>query len=145
EAIIAAAKAANCHELILRLPDGYDTEIGQSGAYLSDGQRQRVGLARALYGNPALIVLDEPNSNLDSEGDAALQNAIIGLRQRGASVLIIAHRPNAITHCDNLMVLSEGEVRLFGPRDEVLAQFNHPGTQAPGRVAALKRGEGSNG
>ncbi|MEN0078751.1 MAG: type I secretion system permease/ATPase [Pseudomonadota bacterium] len=143
--IIAAAQAANCHELILRLPDGYDTEIGMSGAYLSDGQRQRVGLARALYGSPALVILDEPNSNLDSEGDTALQNAIVGLKERGASVLIIAHRPNAITHCDDLMVLSEGEVRLFGPRDEVLAQFTQPGAQAPGRVAALKRGEGSNG
>lgn len=145
ENIIAAAQAANCHELILRLPDGYDTQIGMSGAYLSDGQRQRIGLARALYGNPALVVLDEPNSNLDSEGDTALQNAIVGLKQRGASVLIIAHRPNAITHCDDLLVLTEGEVRLFGKRDEVLAQFTQPGAQEPGRVVPVKRGDGSNG
>ncbi|MEM9740619.1 MAG: type I secretion system permease/ATPase [Pseudomonadota bacterium] len=145
EAIIAAAQAANCHELILRLPDGYDTQIGMAGAYLSDGQRQRVGLARALYGDPTLVVLDEPNSNLDSEGDTALQNAIIGLKNRGASVLIIAHRPNAITRCDELLVLTDGEVRLFGPRDEVLAQFTQPGAQGPGRVAPVKRGDGSNG
>jgi PrtD family type I secretion system ABC transporter len=145
EAIIAAARAANCHELILHLPNGYDTEIGIAGAYLSEGQRQRVGLARALYGDPALVVLDEPNSNLDSEGDTALQNAIIALKARGASVLIIAHRPNAITHCDELMVLSDGEVRLMGKRDEVLAQLTQPGGQAPGKVATLKRGDGSNG
>ncbi|MCI4645108.1 MAG: type I secretion system permease/ATPase [Hyphomonadaceae bacterium] len=147
QAVLDAAMAANCHELILRLPDGYDTEIGQAGAYLSDGQRQRIGLARALYGSPALIILDEPNSNLDAEGDTALQNAIVGLKQRGASVLIIAHRPNAITHCDKLMVLTEGEIRLFGPRDEVLAKLQgQPGPDGTAsRVSAIRRGDNANG
>ncbi len=146
EAIIAAAMAAGCHELILRLPDAYDTEIGQAGAYLSDGQRQRIGLARALYGEPALVVLDEPNSNLDGEGEAALQGAIRSLKQRGASVLIIAHRPNAIAHCDKLMVLGDGEIKQFGPRDEVLAQMrgnSSAGTQP--RVAVVKNGNAANG
>ena len=146
EAIIAAAMAANCHELILRLPDAYDTEIGQAGAYLSDGQRQRIGLARALYGNPSLVVLDEPNSNLDGEGEAALQGAIRGLKQRGASVLIIAHRPNAISHCDKLLVLGEGEIKQFGPRDEVLAQLRGtPVSRNDGRVAIVKNGDTAKG
>lgn len=144
EAIIAAAMAANCHELILRLPDAYDTEIGQAGAYLSDGQRQRIGLARALYGNPALVVLDEPNSNLDGEGEAALQGAIKGLKQRGASVLIIAHRPNAITHCDKLMVLNNGEIKQFGPRDEVLAELRGNARNQP-HVTVVKNGDTANG
>lgn len=146
EAVLEAAMAANCHELILRLPNGYDTEIGQAGAYLSDGQRQRIGLARALYGHPALVILDEPNSNLDGEGDTALQNAIVGLKERGATVIIIAHRPNAITHCDKLMVMKEGEIQLFGPRNEVLAQLQAPANPATrGRVTTLKRGEPANG
>lgn len=146
EAIIAAARAAGCHELILRLPNGYDTEIGLAGAYLSDGQRQRIGLARALFGNPSLIVLDEPNSNLDSDGDAALQSAIKGIKERGATVIIIAHRPNAIAHCDRLLVMKEGEVALIGPRDEVLTQLAGSGADAgTSRVAAIRRGEGQRG
>lgn len=120
EAVIAAAQAAGCHDLILHLPNGYDTEIGESGAYLSAGQRQRIGLARALFGDPMLVILDEPNSNLDSAGDEALQNALIGLKTRKASVVIIAHRPNAITQCTKLLVLDNGEVSCFGARDEVL-------------------------
>lgn len=135
EDVVAAAQAAGCHELILGLPDGYDSDIGESGAFLSAGQRQRVGLARALFGNPALVVLDEPNSNLDSEGDNALQKAIEGLKARGATVVIIAHRPNAIVHCNRLLVLDQGRIRLEGPRDEVLAKLNPNSAQA--RVASI--------
>lgn len=145
EAIIEAARAAGCHELILRLPGGYDTEIGLAGAYLSDGQRQRIGLARALFGNPALVVLDEPNSNLDSEGDAALQSAIKGLKERGATVIIIAHRPNAITHCDRLLVMKDGEIGLLGPRDEVLSKLAGGSSDQQSRVAAIRGGEGQRG
>ncbi|MBU2082752.1 MAG: type I secretion system permease/ATPase [Alphaproteobacteria bacterium] len=128
--IIAAAEAAACHDLILRLPDGYDTEIGTGGAYLSAGQRQRVGLARALFGEPNFVVLDEPNSNLDGPGDEALQKAILGLKARGATTILIAHRPNAILHCNKLMVLDGGEIRAFGPRDEVLGKIT-PNHSAP--------------
>ncbi|MFN7164224.1 MAG: type I secretion system permease/ATPase, partial [Hyphomonas sp.] len=111
EAIIAAAQAAGCHDMILRLANGYDTEIGLGGAYLSAGQRQRIGLARALFGDPNLIILDEPNSNLDGPGEQALQAAIAAAKARRATVIIIAHRPNAIVHCTKLMVIDEGRVR----------------------------------
>jgi PrtD family type I secretion system ABC transporter len=137
EAVVAAAQAAGCHELILSLPDGYETDIGENGAFLSAGQRQRVGLARALFGDPALVVLDEPNSNLDGEGDTALQKAISGLKQRGATVVIIAHRPNAIAHCNRLIVLDQGRIRLEGPRDEVLAKLQPASPQS--RVAPIRK------
>ncbi len=137
EAVVAAAQAAGCHELILSLPDGYETDIGENGAFLSAGQRQRVGLARAVFGDPALVVLDEPNSNLDGEGDTALQKAIAGLKQRGATVVIIAHRPNAIAHCNRLIVLDQGRIRLEGPRDEVLSQLQPASPQS--RVAPIRK------
>ncbi|GAB5459597.1 MAG: type I secretion system permease/ATPase [Henriciella sp.] len=143
DAVIAAAKNANCHDLILSLPAGYDTEIGQSGAYLSAGQRQRVGLARALYGDPNLVILDEPNANLDSPGEEALQNAIIGLKARKATIIIIAHRPNAIQHCQRLLVLKDGEIKLLGPRDEVLSQLSS--TQAKTGVTPIRSGGGGHG
>lgn len=120
--IVAAAQAAGAHEMILGLPQGYDTPVGQGGLHLSGGQRQRVALARALYRMPALIVLDEPNAHLDSEGEIALQNAILSARQQGSTVIVMAHRPSAINACDQLLVLDRGMQRQFGPRDEVLRE-----------------------
>lgn len=121
--VIAAAKAAGAHEMILALPNGYDTDIGESGRHLSAGQRQRIGLARALYRDPKLVVLDEPNANLDADGDAALAHAVQQLKARGATTVIVAHRPAAIAFVDKLLLLVDGEVRALGPRDEILKQI----------------------
>lgn len=118
--IIAAATAADVDGMIRRLPDGYDTEIGDGGTSLSAGQRQRVALARALYRNPFLVVLDEPNSNLDAEGEAALSNAILGVRKRGGVAIVVAHRPSALSSVDRVMVMDSGRVQAFGPRNEIL-------------------------
>ena len=120
EKILAAAKAAGVHDLIVHLPEGYETRIGDGGAGLSAGQRQRVGLARALYDDPFLVVLDEPNSNLDSEGETALTEAILGIRRRKGVVIVVAHRPSALAGVDQVLVMAGGRVQAFGPRDEVL-------------------------
>jgi ATP-binding cassette subfamily C protein len=120
--VVRAAKLAGAHEMVLRLPEGYDTRIMVGGARLSGGQRQRIALARALYGDPALVVLDEPNSNLDGEGGEALMNAIRQLKADGRIVVIMAHRPAAISECDLLLVVQDGAVQAFGPRDEVLRE-----------------------
>jgi PrtD family type I secretion system ABC transporter len=119
-AVIRAAQRAHVHELILRLPKGYDTEL--AGA-LSPGQRQRIGLARALYGNPRLVVLDEPNANLDSDGEQALLRALADLRADGVTVVIIAHRPSLLSGVDKLLVLREGTVEAFGPRMEIMPRM----------------------
>ncbi|MCV2448538.1 type I secretion system permease/ATPase [Paracoccus sp. DMF] len=118
--VVAAATAAAAHRMILDLPQGYDTKVSQTGGRLSGGQIQRIGLARALYAEPAIFVLDEPNSNLDNEGSAALNLAIRNIKARGGAVIIMAHRPAAITECELLLVLDQGLRRAFGPRDEVL-------------------------
>jgi PrtD family type I secretion system ABC transporter len=120
--IIAAAKEAGVHEMIIKMRDGYDTQIGEQGTSLSAGQAQRVALARAVYGNPFLIVLDEPNSNLDTEGDEALTRAVRGARERGAIVVVVAHRPIGIEGVDLLLVLKDGRVQAFGPKETVLGQ-----------------------
>ena len=121
-AIIAAAIDAEAHELILALPDGYNTRVGPAGAALSGGQRQRIGLARALFGNPALVVLDEPNAHLDADGEAVVINVIKRLKNTGITVVVMAHRPSAVAACDQLLVLVDGQQRAFGPRDRVLGQ-----------------------
>ena len=121
-AVVAAARAAAAHEMILRLPQGYDTPVAGLGSQLSGGQIQRIGLARALYGDPVLLILDEPNANLDTEGSQALNLAIRTAKARGAAVLVMAHRPQAIQECDLLLVLHEGAAAAFGPRDTVLRE-----------------------
>ncbi|EBA04459.1 ABC protein toxin exporter, fused ATPase and inner membrane domain [Rhodobacterales bacterium HTCC2150] len=120
EQIVNAAKRAAAHDMIVKLPNGYDTRVSAAGGMLSGGQMQRIGLARALYGDPVLLVLDEPNSNLDNEGSAALNGAIKQMKAAGQSVIIMAHRPSAIEECDLLLVLDLGMTRAYGPRDEVL-------------------------
>lgn len=121
--VVAAAQAAGVHELILRLPKGYDTTLGAGGRGLSAGQAQRVALARALYGQPPLLVLDEPNSALDADGEMALNSAILSAKARGAAILIVAHRTGILNIADRLLVLREGQVELVGPRAEVVAKM----------------------
>jgi ATP-binding cassette subfamily C protein len=119
-AVVEAASAALVHEMIVRLPDGYRTYLGPMGTSVSGGQRQRLGLARALYGNPFLVVLDEPNAHLDPEGEAALSAAIEGVKKRGGIVVLIAHRPSALQSCDLIGVVQNGKMTAFGPKEEIL-------------------------
>ncbi|WP_145323996.1 MULTISPECIES: type I secretion system permease/ATPase [unclassified Rhizobium] len=129
--IIAAANAAGVYEMIVQFPDGFDTRIGEQGASLSGGQRQRIALARALYDDPFLVVLDEPNSNLDAEGDAALSKAIQGIRARGGVAVVIAHRPSALAAVDKVLVLANGQMQAFGSKDEVLRKTTQPMPPTP--------------
>ena len=122
ENVIAAARAAGIHDLINSMPNGYDTQVGVYGQFLAAGQRQLIGLARALYGNPFLVVLDEPNANLDSEGDAALGTAVKSVRARGGIAIVIAHRPSAISAVDSILVMEEGRQVNIGPKSELLKQ-----------------------
>ena len=126
EDVIRAAKLAGVHELILRLPAGYETQVGESGHTLSAGQRQRVGLARTMLGSPAFIVLDEPNASLDAEGENALLAALDSMKANGATVVIISHKPSIFRAADKMLVLREGRVELFGPRDQVMSRLMKP-------------------
>lgn len=131
QAILDAAQTAGVHDMILRLPNGYDTRTGESGMALSAGQRQRIGLARAVFGNPFLVVLDEPNANLDSEGEAALTQAIAKLRAAGRIVIVVSHRPSALVALNMAMVLYEGRIVAFGPREEVFSRGANPLNRGP--------------
>jgi ATP-binding cassette subfamily C protein len=133
--IVAAAQAAGVHDLIVDLPEGYETQLGELGAELSAGQRQWIALARALYRDPFLVVLDEPSSNLDAAGEAALTQAILGVRNRGGIVIVIAHRPNALAAVDYLLVMNQGRAQAFGPRDQVAARMLR---QEPPQARPLK-------
>lgn len=133
--VVAAARAAGIHEMILKLPQGYDTPLATGGGPLSAGQRQRVGLARALHGDPPLVVLDEPNSNLDQAGDAALAETLRGLRENGSTVIVVSHRANLLGQADRILMLADGQAALYGPRDEVLAKLAQAQSQAQAPAA----------
>jgi PrtD family type I secretion system ABC transporter len=138
EAIVDAARKAAAHELILSLPQGYDTVLTEGGGRISGGQRQRIGLARAFYGDPSILILDEPNSSLDDPGVQALNQAISTARADGKIVLIMSHRPSALAECNLVLILDGGQMRGFGPRDEVLNRFvkNIPAAVTPHRGTA---------
>jgi ATP-binding cassette subfamily C exporter for protease/lipase len=130
EKVVLAAKRAGVHDMILHMPDGYDTKLGDGGAGLSGGQKQRLGLARAMYGDPALIVLDEPNSNLDDVGEQALVQAVLDLRQRGKTIVLITHRTSAISATTKLLLMREGAAQMFGATNDVLAALQEQNKKA---------------
>ena len=134
--VLRAAKAAGVHDLVLRLPQGYDTPVGEGGAVLSGGYRQRLALARAVFGDPRFVVLDEPSSNLDQEGDLGLMNCIAQLKQRGVTVVLVSHRPSTVSVVDKILVLRDGAVEMFGSRVEVMARL----TEATRRSAVAQAG-----
>jgi ATP-binding cassette, subfamily C, bacterial exporter for protease/lipase len=132
----AAARAVGLHDVIMDLPQGYDSPIGLEGAMLSGGQRQRVALARAIYGDPVFVVLDEPNSSLDEAGDAALASAILQAKARGTTFVVMTHRSSIFPVVDKILVLRDGQVQAFGPRDEVLGAISKAAAQAQQRALA---------
>lgn len=136
QAIVAAAQMAGVHDMILHLPQGYDTPIGIDGNSLSGGQKQRIGLARALYGSPVLIVLDEPNSNLDEVGEAALAQAILQAKSQRRTVVVVTHRPSTLSVVDKILILREGALAAYGPRDDVLAALRQPAPMLSQQTAA---------
>ena len=138
--VVEAAQKAGAHDMILSMPQGYDTSVSSGSGMLSGGQIQRIGLARAMYGDPVIIVMDEPNSNLDNAGNEALNTAIRSMKDDGKSILIMAHRPAAIQECDKLMVIEGGTLRAFGPKDDVLRQMvaNHQDIQSPQTQAGVR-------
>jgi ABC-type protease/lipase transport system fused ATPase/permease subunit len=129
--VVVAAQLAGVHGMILRLPEGYDTQIGPGGGALSGGERQRIALARAVFGDPRLVLLDEPNANLDNDGEQALLNAIDVLKKRGATTVVVAHRASILRSVDKVLVLREGAVQMVGPRDEILAKLSAPRPAQP--------------
>jgi ATP-binding cassette subfamily C protein EexD len=143
EKVVLAARIAGVHEMILQLPDGYDTVIGSDGVNLSGGQRQRIGLARAVYGSPRLIVLDEPNSNLDEVGERALGVALQKIKETGATVFIISHRPNVLSRLDRIMVLNAGVITLYGARDQVIAELAQQQAKAQAQAQVQARAPAS--
>lgn len=138
EKVVEAAKMADVHDLILRFPEGYDTMIGATGGNLSGGQRQRIGLARAMYGKPVLVVLDEPNSNLDEHGEQALEKALLQLKQNGSTVLIVTHRTNVLSKVDKLLILSEGTLVVYGPKDQVINHLQQHKVSQPVQSTVAK-------
>jgi ATP-binding cassette subfamily C exporter for protease/lipase len=136
----AAALAVDLHAFIMSLPQGYDSPVGREGGMLSGGQRQRIALARALYGDPVLVVLDEPNSSLDEAGDAALSSAILDLKARGTTFVVMTHRTSVLAVADKLLVLNDGVMQAFGPRDEVLAALNKASAQAAAQARKTQHG-----
>ena len=136
KAVLAAAKRANAHDMIVRLPQGYDTPIGEGGARLSPGQRQRIALARAMYGDVRLMVLDEPNASLDSEGEIALAHALSSLRAEGVTSIVVTHRPSLVAHVDKILVLDSGQVKQFGPASEVMKSMQRQAQAALAERAA---------
>ncbi len=133
EQVVQAAQLANAHDLILRLPKGYDTELGEGGMVLSAGQRQRVGLARTMFGDPKVVILDEPNANLDAEGENALIRALGQIKERGATIVLISHKPTVFGQADKIMLLLGGQLAQYGPRDEVMAKLAGKAPPPPGR------------
>jgi ATP-binding cassette subfamily C exporter for protease/lipase len=126
--VVVAARMAGLHELILRMPKGYDTPIGEAGRLLSGGQRQRIALARALYGDPQILVLDEPNANLDDQGERALMQALVQAKAQGKTIVLISHRTAAVQLADNLLVLKDGRVQAQGPRNTLIPAAPEPRT-----------------
>ncbi len=141
ELVVRAAKSAGVHDMILHLPQGYDTRLGDGGGGLSGGQKQRLGLARALYGDPSFVVLDEPNSNLDDAGEQALVQAVAGLRQRGKTVILITHRTSVISSTNKLLLLRDGVAQMYGPTDQVLMAINQQNAQNAQQLQAAQQAQ----